>query len=91
MSANRLYLVCSHHTNPEDALLLGERESPVAAYDPAKFKNAEAWFQRHADCGRSRDHFQLAYGRPQNWDVSPPAEESVAGGVKVAMAMNGVH
>lgn len=91
MSANRLYLVCSHHQNPEDALLLGERESPVTAYDPAKFKNAEGWFQRHADCGRSKDHFQLAYGRPQNWDVAPAAEETVAGGVRLAVASEETH
>lgn len=91
MSANRLYLVCSHHASPEEALLLGERKDVSEGYTPSKYKTAAQWFDAHAACGRTRDHFRLAYGRPENWDVDLPAEDTVAGQVKVAMALNGAH
>lgn len=91
MSANRLYLVCTHHTNPEEALLLGERASYEAGYTPSKYKNARDWFDAHAACGRTRDHFALAYGHPADWDIDPPAEDTVAGQVKLAVAINGAH
>ncbi len=91
MSANRLYLVCSHHPHLEDALLLGERVGNDVGYDPAKFKNADKWFAKHENCGETKDHFQLAHHRPPNWDVAPPAQDTAAGGVKIAMALNGAH
>ncbi len=91
MSANRIYLVCSHHPNPEDALLICERADRIATYEPAKPKKADEWFLVHRSCGRGRDHFQLAYHRPQDHDRPLPAEDTVAGGVKLAMAINGTH
>lgn len=91
MSANRIYLVCEQHQGPEDALLIAERGGCEVPYDAANFRNADRWFNKHADCGRGKDHFKLAYGRPLDWDIAPPAEATVAGGVKVAMALNGAH
>lgn len=85
MSANRIFLVCAHHPSIEDALLIADRASATAVYAAAMPKAADAWFVKHAKCARGCDHFKLAYHRPQDWDVSPPAENTVAGGVKLAI------
>jgi hypothetical protein len=90
MSANRLFLVCSHHPAIEDSLCLGERGGNDVQYLTPNLKRADDWFMRHAECGRGRDHFQLAYHRPVDWDVAPPAERTVAGGVRLAL-VNGSH
>lgn len=50
---------------------------------------AHGWKQ-HMGCGRGCDHFQLAYHRPQDWDVPKPAEKTVAGGVRLSL-VNGSH
>lgn len=91
MSANRLYLVCDHHATPEEALLLGERAGNDAGFDAPNLRKADKWFAKHANCGQTKDHFSLAYNRPQNWDVPVPAQDTAAGAVKVAMALNGAH
>lgn len=90
MSANRLYLVCSHHPNPEDALCLAERAGNDVPYLATNLKRADDWFTKHAECGRGRDHFALAHARPIDWDVAPPAENTAAGAVRLAL-VNGSH
>ena len=90
MSANRLFLVCTHHPNLEDALCLAERGGNDVQYFATSMKRADDWFEKHAQCGRGRDHFQLAHHRPIDWDVAPPAENTVAGGVRLAL-VNGSH
>lgn len=85
MSANRLFLVCSHHPAIEDALCLGERVANDVQYFIPNMKRADDWFEKHSNCGRGKDHFALAYHRPQDWDVAPPAEHTVAGGVRLAI------
>lgn len=84
MSANRIFLVCSHHPKLEEALLLAERPDAAEAYATGLPKRADAWFIKHSLCARGCDHFQLAFQRPPNWDVSPPAEP-VANGVRLAL------
>lgn len=84
MSANRIFLVCSHHPTLEEALLVSERADAEATHVPPNMKRAQDWFARHAACGNP-DDFQLAFHRPQNWDVSPPAEDTVAGGVRMGI------
>lgn len=90
MSANRLFLVCSHHQNLEDALCLGERAGNDAQYTIAALKRGDDWFAKHQGCGRGCDHFQLAYHRPQDWDSPQPAEHTPAGAVRLAL-INGTH
>jgi len=89
MSANRLYLVCSHHTNPEDSLLLADRAGNDVPYLLAKLKRADDWFTKHMACGTGCDHFKLGYNRPQNWDVSPP--DVIGTGVRLALINGGDH
>lgn len=110
MSANRIFLVCSHHPSPEDALCLAvvglasdgkDRYFPAAACRchgdcPCAAEEQERvnqWFKKHAHCGpnRGRDHFQIAYNRPQDWDLSPPAENTTAGAVKLALVNGSKH
>lgn len=90
MSANRLFLVCSHCQRPEEALLIAERPDAAEAYVESVPKRADQWFLKHAMCAPGCDHFQLAYARPHDWDLSPPAQDTVAGGVKMAL-VNGSH
>lgn len=84
MSANRLFLVCSAHPNIEDALCLGERATASSVYEMTATKRADKWLTTHGSCGV--DHFQLAYHRPKGWDVSPPAQDTPAGAVRLAIA-----
>lgn len=86
MSANRIFLVCSHHKSLNDAMLLCERVDASATYEPPNLKRLSEWLQTHSKCGNP-DDFQLAFHRPQNWDVSPPAIDSVPGAVKLAIAL----
>lgn len=96
MSANRIFLVCQHHQALEDALCIASRQDAKDGYRvhecrclgkcscPAQeLARQRAWFKKHAECGV--DCFKLAYHRPQGWDVSPPAQNTVAGGVKLAL------
>ncbi len=78
-------MVCQHHTQAEHALLIAERVDSDTQYIAAFSKRADDWFAKHQACGRTRDHFRLAFGKPQDWDVSPPAEATVAGGVRFAL------
>lgn len=88
MSANRIYLVCSHCREPEHALLLAERPDGNSTHEPPlRTSHMTAWFERHARCGKP-DDFQLAFGRPQNWDV-PELATKAASGVRLALATNG--
>lgn len=89
MSANRILLVCSHCRSMEQSLLIAERTDASATFTATNYKRADAWFEKHAKCGNP-DDYQLAFHRPQNWDVSPPAQNTVAGGVKLAL-VNGSH
>lgn len=89
MSANRIFLVCSHHKSFDQALLVSERTDAETQYTFAVPKRADEWFAKHQACGRGCDHFQIAYMRPMDWDVSPPAEETVAGGVRLALIDGG--
>lgn len=84
MSANRIFLVCSHHPQLENALCIAERADAQATYEPTSAKRADEWFAKHAGCGNP-DDFQVAYHRPNNWDVSPPAENTVAGAVRMGI------
>jgi hypothetical protein len=85
MSANRILLVCAYHPSIEEALLLADRPDASGQYSAAMPKRADEWFAKHARCSRGSDHFKLAFHRPLDWDVSPPAEKTVAGGVKLAL------
>ena len=88
VSANRIFLVCSHCRELGSGLLLAERADGNAQYTAASAKRADDWYARHQRCGPGVDHFQLAYHRPIDWDVSPPAPATAAG-VRMALAMNG--
>lgn len=89
MSANRLFLTCSFHISAEEMLCLAERPDGNAQYSSSNMKRADEWFAKHMKCGPGSDHFQLAYNRPRDWDLSPPAQNTVSGGVKLALVKGG--
>jgi hypothetical protein len=85
MSANRIFLVCQHCKDPSQALLLAERADASAQYTAATMKRADDWYAKHQRCGPDVDHYQLALQRTANWDLSPQAQDTVAGGVRLAL------
>lgn len=93
LSANRIFLVCQHCQSPEHALLLAERADGNSQYTAATAKRSDDWYAKHQRCGQGVDNFKLAYHRPQDWDVSPPAQDTPAGAVRMALvdsrAVNG--
>lgn len=91
MSANRLFLVCSHHQNLEDALCLAERSGNDVQFIPTSLKRADDWFAKHRGCGRGCDHYQLAYHHPQDWDTPKQAQDTPAGAVRLALVNPGAH
>lgn len=90
MSSNRLFLVCSHHPNLADAFCIGERTGNDSQYIAPHMRKLDGWYTKHMGCGRGLDHFQLALNRPADWDVAPPAENTTAGAVRLAL-VNGAH
>lgn len=88
MSANRIFLVCSHCREIESALLLAERNDGDSQYTAASMKRADDWYARHQRCGRGSDHYQLAYQRPIDWDM-PELASQAASAVRLAL-VNGV-
>lgn len=87
--ANRLFLVCSAHPEPENALCLGERGIQSALYEPSTDAQRLArFFKRHETCGTGPDHYQLAHRRPQNHDVATP-QSSIGPAVRLALVSDG--
>jgi hypothetical protein len=85
MSANRIFLVCSHCRELESALLLADRADGDSQYTAASMKRADDWYAKHQRCGPGVDHYQLAYHRPIDWDLATPAP-AVAGAVRLELA-----
>jgi len=92
MSANRLFLICEHHQQPEHALLIADRQANDVPYlmavsTVAKAHRADEWFTKHMACGHGCDHFKLAYGNTMDWDVAPI--DAVGSGVRLALINGG--
>lgn len=87
MSANRIFLVCSHHPSIEDALLIADRQDGTTPYTAGMPRSGRAddWFVKHVRCAPGSDHFKLAYHRPQDWDLVRPELEPINAGVKLAI------
>lgn len=83
MSANRIFLVCSHHKSFDQALLVAERTDTETQYTFAVPKRADEWFAKHQACGA--DCYQLAYQREPNWD-QPTLATKVASSVRYELA-----
>lgn len=85
MSENRLYLTC---TSPpeESAIMLGKRLQSAYGRAPSNHE-LNKWFDEHATCPGAPDAFKLAYAKPQNWDVDPPADPTKNVGAAVKLAL----
>lgn len=92
MTSNRMYLVCTHHPDQRDALLLAERSSSDSRYfvsscrclgkcecSKNELRSQQKWFETHADCGGTHDHFTVAFEMPKDHDIH------------VEAAVNGAH
>jgi len=89
VSANRLFLVCSHHPNLEDALCLADRAGNDVQYILTSLRRADDWFAKHAKCGRGCDHYQLAFHHPMDHDIPKPADP-VPAAVRMEIAKAGM-
>src|SRR5262245_10683616 len=87
MSANRLFVVCSHHPTMDQALCIAERTVWGLPYEAGRSITADAWFERHARCGKGNtcDHFKLAMHRPADHDKPV---ETVGQAVKLTLVKN---
>ena len=85
MSANRMFLVCQHCQNIEDTFCVGERAGNDVQFIAPSMKKLDAWYGKHANCGKGCDHFTFGFHRPHDWDQSPPAP-AAAVGVRLALA-----
>lgn len=84
---NQLYVICTI-CGPEvaNALLMGTRDE--AGYENAPERRAaEKFFQRHASCGNTRDHFKLAMGHSADYDALEYVDPAtnIHGAVKLAL------
>ena len=91
MASNRILLVCKHCNHIEDAFCVGERMGNDVPYIAPTLKKIDAWYAKHENCGRGCDHIALAYHRSADWDQSLPAEETVAGNVRMALVNGSEH
>lgn len=84
---NRIFIICSicgadtHHS-----LMLGKRRSGAYGRQPSQ-RELEEWFDQHAQCGGTRDHFKLALAKPADWDMAETitADSNVKAAVKRAL------
>lgn len=95
---NRIYLTCRYHPTQSASFLLADRFDPDCldvGYFPSKprsihggdeyAKAMRKWFETHATCGGTLDHFTVSYQEQKDSDVSAAERTSV--GCAVAKAL----
>lgn len=90
MSANRIYLVCQKHQSAEHVFCIGERADGDSQYTAPSNKRMDDWYAKHQGCARGADHFTVAYRRSRDWDLSPEAQDTVAGAVRLELVKGGL-
>lgn len=86
MNGNNLFLACRFCPTAADALLLAHRGSDSQYVCSAGSSKTDKWFAKHQKCGDGPDKFTVAFERPANWDVSPPADP-IAASVRTEIAL----
>jgi len=67
MANNRMYLNCTGcHTDP---WYLGKRMQEGYYTGSPSRKSLNEWFEEHAYCGGTQDHFLIEYQHPENYDT----------------------
>lgn len=87
IAGNRIYLVCTIcGADTQHSLMLGMRRGNGYFKAPDR-RMLDAWYEEHAKCGDTLDHFKLAMQKPANWDrplpISPDTNVDLA--VKLAL------
>jgi len=87
MNGNTMYLVCVHHPDKADSVLLADRcdsDGKKHAYTSMVGERRLAkFFEKHAHCGGGFDHFTIAYTEQKDHDVPKP--ELLANGVHLVL------
>jgi hypothetical protein len=89
IEGNRLYIVCTVcGADTEHSQMLGQRLGSGYHRAPDR-RLLDAWFETHAKCGDTLDHFRLVLAKPANWDVWPviSPDSHVGAHVKTALAL----
>jgi hypothetical protein len=87
VSGNKLFFVCTVcGPSTEQALEFARRKN--AGYERILDRRLiEDWFDRHAECGGTRDHFKMGMTHNPDWDaaqlVSP--DSNVKAAVRLAL------
>jgi hypothetical protein len=58
--SNKLWLVCRYHPHPSHAFCLGKRLG-TGYYGAPRPQALDAWYDEHAQCGGTLDHFAISY------------------------------
>lgn len=67
MANNRMYLNCTGcHIDP---WYMGKRMQEGYYTGTAPKKTLDDWFDEHAHCGGTHDHFIIEYQHPENYDM----------------------
>lgn len=83
---NRIWLVCTAHTDTDNGIMLGERRL-TSYFKAPTHKEMEDWFDRHAACDPNPDHYRLAHDKTPNWDVPVTTEPDSNVGLAVKLAL----
>ena len=83
VEGNRLYIICTVcGSDTQHSQMLGMRRGSGYFKAPGR-REMEEWFEEHAKCGGTLDHFKLALSKPENWD----AAEVIDPGTNTALAV----
>lgn len=87
VSSQRIWLVCVHHPQKEDAIPLGKR-LVNGFYRCPESKALEDWFDVHKHCGGGHDHFTVSYDHAKDYDVGSAVSETIG---TILRDSNGSH
>jgi hypothetical protein len=87
VKGNRLFLVCTV-CGPEIEYSLELARRKNAGYEKVmQHRLVEDWFERHANCGDTRDHFKLGMERNPDWDKGVVVKPDSHVGAHVRLAL----
>lgn len=90
MTGNLMYLVCTHHPDRMDALVIGSRGQSANGrglpYTSMLTQNSalQKFLDKHARCGGGFDHYTIAFDAGKDQDLPKPVASAVARAVTEA-------
>lgn len=88
VGGNQIFIICTVcGAEITSALMLADRKIDSGFTAIQHQRSVQKFFDKHADCGGTRDHFRLALGKNPDWDVIEIVDPStnIHGAVKLAL------